>query len=87
MPNRPYTFSLPDDVARTIDALPKARKSEFVAEAVRMRSQRDAQARVLTLLDEIQPQKGLSDKSAVELIQEARDARAQTLIHNVNTHE
>jgi len=87
MPNRQYTFSLPDEASTLIDAQPKSAKSLYVTEALLLKAKFDAQEKVLTLLDKIKPQVGISDKSSVELVQEGRNARAQQLIDNCNDDE
>ena len=60
MPNRQYTFSLPDEVGTLIDAQPKSEKSRYVADALLLKAKFDAQKKVLALLDKIRPQKGAS---------------------------
>lgn len=87
MPNRQYTFSLPQEAGALIDAQPKSAKSQYVANALLLKAKFDAQEKLLTLLDGIEPQKGISDKSAVALVQEARNARAKQLIDNCNVDE
>jgi hypothetical protein len=82
MPNKQYTFSLPKEAGSLIDAQPKSVKSQYVADALLLKAKFDAQDKLLTLLDRIKPQKGVSDKSSVELIQEARNARTQQLTDN-----
>lgn len=85
--NKQYTFSLPPEVGVIIDSLPKTKKSEYVAEALMLKEKFKAQQKVLSLLDSIKPSEGISDKSSVELVQEARAARSDQLIANFNTHE
>ena len=87
MPNKQYTFSLPNEASALIDAQPRSVKSRYVTEALLLKAKFDAQEKVLSLLDSIKPQKGISDKSAVELIRDARDARAQQLINNCHDNE
>ena len=82
MKRRQYTFSLPEHVGVLVDAQPRSTKSQYVADALLLKAKCDAQHNVLALLDEIKPKKGISDKSSVELIRDARDARARQLIDN-----
>lgn len=82
MTNKQYTFSLPPEVGMVIDALPKMKKSEYVADALMLKGNFNAKKRLLTMLDNIKPRKWLSNKGSVELVQEAREIRAQQLINN-----
>ena len=85
--NKQYTFSLPPEVGLIIDKLPKTKKSEYVTEALMLKEKFKAQQKVLSLLDRIKPSEGISDKSSVELVQEARAARSDQLVANFNIHE
>ena len=87
MPNKQYTFSLPDEAATLIDAQPKSAKSQYVADALLLKAKFDAQKKVLTMLDKLKLQKGASGKDSVALIQGTRNARAQQFIDNSNTDE
>jgi hypothetical protein len=72
MANRQYTFSLPPEVGNIIDTAPKMEKSKLVAEALLQFKKDNARQKTLDILASITPTDWDTDKSAVELVREAR---------------
>jgi hypothetical protein len=82
MPNKQYTFSLPPEAGRIIDALPKMEKSECVAQALMQFEKEMAKQKTLDILALLQPKDWGTEKDAVTLVQEARQKRAGHLSGN-----
>ncbi len=84
MPNKQYTFSLPPEAGRVIDALPKMEKSECVAQALLLFERERAKQKTLDILKLLKPKDWGTDKDSVTLVQEARQKRAEQLTDNNN---
>ncbi len=82
MPNKQYTFSLPPEVGKIIDVLPKMEKSERVAQALLHYEREKAKQKTLDILTLLQPKDWGTDKDTVTLVQEARKKRAEQLAGN-----
>lgn len=79
-------FTLPESIKEFIDKLPSGEKSKYVAEAIEEKRQREAKEearqRVLKLLDNLEPVEDDDPRDAVELVDAARNARAEQIIAN-----
>ncbi len=84
MPNKQYTFSLPPEAGKVIDALPKMEKSERVAQALLQFEKERAKQKTLDILKLLKPKGWDTDKDSVTLVQEARQKRAEHLTNNDN---
>ncbi len=84
MPNKQYTFSLPPEAGKVIDALPKMEKSERVAQALLQFEKERAKQKTLDILKLLKPKDWGTDKDSVTLVQEARQKRAEHLTNNDN---
>ena len=77
MLNKQYTFSLPPEAGRIIDALPKMEKSKCVAEALIQFEKEKAKQKTLDVLALLQPKDWETEKDSVTLVDEARQQRAE----------
>lgn len=83
MPNKQYTFSLPPEAGRIIDALPKMEKSECVAQALIQFEKEKAKKKTLDILTLLQPRDWGTEKDSVTLVQEARKKRSERSSDNI----
>ena len=81
MLNKQYTFSLPPEARRIIDALPKMEKSKCVAKALIQFEKEKAKQKTLDVLALLQPKDWGTEKDSVTLVDEARQQRAEHLSH------
>lgn len=82
MANKQYTFSLPFEAGKVIDALPKMEKSEHVTQALLQFEKEKARQKTLDIIKLLRPKDWDTDKDAVTLVQEARQKRAEHLTDN-----
>ena len=82
--NKQYTFSLPESIGQIIDALPKTKKSQYIAEAIINQEKLKAQQKALDVIDLLKPTDWDTDKDAVELVREARVKRTGQILSDEN---
>ena len=80
--NKQYTFSLPEEVAAVIDALPKTEKSKYIAQAVVNQEKLKAKQRALDVIALLKPKDWGTDKDAVDLVNDMRTGRASDILAN-----
>ena len=80
--NKQFTFSLPEEVAEIIDALPKTEKSNYIAQAVLNQEKEKAKQKALDVIALLHPKEWDTEKDAVELVQEARTTKANNILSN-----
>ena len=81
-----HNISLPLKISKFIDSLPKGKKGKFIISAIEEKMQTEAQQKVREMLANLEPQVIDTDKTSVELIQEARNARSEQIINNYKDH-
>ncbi len=80
--NKQYTFSLPEEVAAVIDALPKTEKSKYIAQAVVNQEKLKAKQRALDVIALLSPKDWGTDKDAVDLVNDMRTGTASNILAN-----
>ena len=73
------SYSLPEDVAKVIDAIPKRERSKFVASTLRKAVQEKSRRKALDALSAITPIHDNDKRSSSELLEEARQKRREEL--------
>lgn len=80
--NKQYTFSLPEEVANVIDALPKTEKSKYIAQAVLNQERSKAKQKALDVIALLDPKDWGTDTDAVDLVNEMRIGRSNQILSN-----